>query len=726
MRRRGFCACFSTALFPGLILFAAAVVVADDGAKAKPVKLPPAAKRQVDYLKDIKPILARACYECHGADDREAGLALHAKAGALAGGDSGPSIVAGKSAESRLILFVTGQNKDGLRMPPEGEGERLSDDQIGLLRAWIDQGAKWPDEGDAASVAKSDHWAFQPIRRPQPPAVRNERWVRNPIDRFVLARLEREGLAPSPEADRHTLIRRAALDLTGLPPSPEQLSRFLNDTSPEAYERLIDRLLASPHYGERWARHWLDLARYADSDGYEKDRPRPYAWRYREWVIRALNRDLPFDEFTVEQLAGDLLPNATTEQKVATGFHRNTLTNLEGGVDREEDRVKQTIDRANTTGAVWLGLTVGCAQCHSHKYDPISQREYYQFYAFFNSLQEVNVPAPLTHEDDAEFQQATARHAQRLAKLKAAVAAYVKQRLPAQQAAWEKTAAGRTAVWQTLAPGEARSAGGATLTVQKDGSVLAAGKNPAEDTYTLVLTTTAPGVTAIRLEVLADPSLPANGPGRVKHGNFVLSEISLQAGPADGASQPSAVALRNATADYSQGEGKNGWPVAAAIDGKPETGWAIAPQFGKDHVAVFETAKPIAFEGGARLVLTLDQRHGTQHTIGRFRVSVTTHEPPIPAGGLPDAVAQALAAPAEQRTPAQRAALANYYRSIDPELKKLNAAVAAEKPPERKDQTMAPVLADMAKPRETHVLIRGDFLRPAPRFAPPRRRCCRS
>jgi len=251
-------------------------------------------------------------------------------------------------------------------MPPEGV--KLSEEEIGLVRAWIDQGATW-GEAPAAGQKKNSgaHWSFQPVRRPAEPRVADESRVWNPIDRFILARLESEQIQPSPQADRRTLIRRLNFDLLGLPPSPEDVEAFVADDRPDAWERLVDRTLDSPHFGERWGRHWLDLARYADSDGYEKDSPRPHAWRYRNWVIEALNRDLPFDQFTIEQLAGDLLPEATLEQKVATGFHRNTLTNKEGGVDPEEFRVAAVVDRVNTTSSVWLGLTLGCAQCHTHK-----------------------------------------------------------------------------------------------------------------------------------------------------------------------------------------------------------------------------------------------------------------------------------------------------------------------------------------------------------------------
>jgi mono/diheme cytochrome c family protein len=338
----------------------------------------------VDYARDVQPLLTRTCAGCHGVEKQRGGLRLDTAAGLREGGDSGPPVVPGDSSKSRIYHAITGTN-DVKAMPPREP--RLSASEVALIKAWIDQGAKFPaEEKPGAAGSKVTHWSFRPVKRPAVPAVRDA-WVRNPIDAFVLARLQKEGLKPSPEADRVTLLRRLALDLTGLPPTPEEIDAFLADRRPDAYERQVDRLLASPHYGERWGRHWLDLARYADSNGYSIDAPRTI-WPYRDWVINALNKDMPFDQFTVEQLAGDLLPDATLDQKVATGFHRNTQINEEGGVDKEQFRVESVIDRVNTTGAVWLGLTVGCCQCHNHKFDPLTQREYYQLFAFFNNQDE--------------------------------------------------------------------------------------------------------------------------------------------------------------------------------------------------------------------------------------------------------------------------------------------------------------------------------------------------
>ncbi|HUQ93668.1 MAG TPA: PSD1 and planctomycete cytochrome C domain-containing protein [Bryobacteraceae bacterium] len=352
-----------------------------------------------DFSKEVAPLLQR-CVACHNAAMPSSGLRLDHKAGALAGGYSGKVILPGNGAGSRLIKLVGGTEK--IVMPPAGP--RLKPEEIALLRSWIDAGATWP-EGFTFAVSdrtkpnpKPKHWAFIAPRSVTPPNAGEAASIRNPIDRFILARLKREGIAPSPDADRHTLIRRLSLDLTGLPPVPAEMESFLKDSRPEAYSELVDRLLDSPHFGERWARPWLDLARYADSDGYETDQLRPYAWRWRQWVIDSLNRNLPYDQFTIQQIAGDLLPGATLDQKLGTGFHRNTLSNREGGADIEEYRVEQVVDRVATVGTTWLGLTVGCARCHDHKYDPISQKEFFQLYAIFNSADEINIPAPADGE----------------------------------------------------------------------------------------------------------------------------------------------------------------------------------------------------------------------------------------------------------------------------------------------------------------------------------------
>jgi hypothetical protein len=391
----------------------------------------------VDYSRDIRPILTKHCLSCHGPKKQRSGLRLDSAAAARTGGNSGPALVPGKSGASRLIQAVSGGNDEVPAMPPKGP--RLPAAEIALLRTWIDGGAAIPTgettlQSDRGS---SKHWAFQPIRRPAEPVVKNAPWCRNAIDRFILARLEKESIAPAPEADRATLLRRVSLDLTGLPPSAQEVADFLADSRPDAYERAVDRLLASPHYGERWGRHWLDLARYADSNGYSIDAPRSI-WKYRDWVLDAFNRDKPFDQFVIEQLAGDLLPppvpggnTGTVEQRIATGFHRNTQINEEGGIDLEQFRVESIIDRTNTTGTVFLGLTIGCCQCHDHKFDPLSQREYYQLFAFFNSCDEpkLELPTPEQVRKRSALRASIAAIEKRLSALDTAT--------PERVAAWE-------------------------------------------------------------------------------------------------------------------------------------------------------------------------------------------------------------------------------------------------------------------------------------------------
>jgi len=604
------------------------------------------------------------------------------------------------------LALVAGLDEEAGRMPPDGEGTPLTPEQVALLRAWIEQGATWPDEADAA-VVRSKHWSFQPITPPPLPAVRDSAWVINPVDAFILARLEREGIMPSPEADRATLIRRLHLDLIGLPPTPAETEAFMHDHSPDAYERLVDRVLASPHYGERWGRHWLDLARYADSDGYEKDLPRPHAWRYRHWVIEAINEDLPYDRFSILQIAGDMLPDAGTEEKVATGFHRNTLHNTEGGTDQEEDRVKKTVDRTNTVGAIWLGLTLGCAQCHSHKYDPLTQREYYQLYAFFNSINEVNIDAALPPEQQ-RYEQARAAFDQEHAKLTAAMTAYEQNNLADAQRAWERTALEGALIWRPIEAIRATSKHGARLEKKADGSLLASGTNRVSDVYEIETVATEP-ITAVRLEVLPDESLAQQGPGRADNGNFVLTTFQVFASPPNQSQPPRAVELSHAQADFAQ----KSWEIAKAINDNPGDGWAVSPEFGQRHVATFEFQQPVSFEGGAALTFVLDQMYdqAKPHNLGRFRLSLTDARQPITLEGLLAPVAEALQRPAEQRSPDQLQQIAEFYKSVDPELVRLKQVVAAHarrKPPSPGVQAQA--VTQLADPRETRIHVRGDFL----------------
>jgi hypothetical protein len=544
-----------------------------------------------DFNRDVRPVLARHCFKCHGPDDkaRKAKLRLDLRSGAVRKTRSGNRpIVPGKPDRSELVRRIFAKDPHDV-MPPPAVKNPLSAGEKHLLRRWIAAGAEY-----------KPHWALVAPRQAPLPKVEQTDWPRNAIDYFVLARLEAVGLRPSPTADRYTLARRLYLDLIGMPPTPQEADAFVHDPAPDAYEKLVERLLASPHYGERWARRWLDLARYADTNGYEKDRARSIS-PYRDWVIQALNGDLPFDEFTIDQLAGDMLPGATLEQRVATGFHRNTMLNEEGGIDPLEYRFHAMTDRVATTGTVWLGLTLGCAQCHTHKFDPIPHREYYRFMAFLNNADEpeMEVPRP----------ELAARRAQLETRIAAREANLLNRFPPADGLRWH-----------VPRPARLLSCGGATMKDLGDGSVLLSGKNPEQDSYTVVIDSDATGVEAVRVEALTDPSLPSTGPGRTPHGNFVLTEIAVTAAPRDQPDQARPVKLVRAEADFAQ----DGFPAAHAIDGNPKTGWAI---HGKDpwnvnRAATFTLAKPVGFAGGTRWTIRLDQRYGGHHTLGRFRVSL--------------------------------------------------------------------------------------------------------
>ena len=402
--RKGRCAprrIIPIAALPALataIIYLLVLAVTPSPSRGQSLQATSTASSHVDF-QQVELIFKEHCESCHGAGTQMGGLRLDRREDAFRGGKSGAVILPGHSTGSRMFRLVAGQ-VEGLRMPLGGAP--LSDQDIELLRNWIDQGAVWPSSGAPemghAQTPTSTHWAFQPIAKSTPPPVRNVSWVRNEIDSFVLAKLEKENIQPSPAADKATLARRLSLDITGLPISPEDLQEFLADGRADAYERLVDRLLESPHYGEKWGRYWLDLARYADSDGYGADQFRKTSWRYRDWVVQAFNRDMPFDRFTIDQIAGDLLPNATAEERVATGFHRNSLFDQEAGVDVDQTLFEQNVDRTNAVGAVWLGLTVECARCHNHKFDPITQKDYYSLFAFFEHVRDVDVDAPLPGE----------------------------------------------------------------------------------------------------------------------------------------------------------------------------------------------------------------------------------------------------------------------------------------------------------------------------------------
>ncbi len=683
--------------------------------------LPVLADEPVDFVRDIKPLLAARCTACHGVEEQKSGLRLDAGALVHRGGDQGAGLVPGRSGESLLIKAVSGGG-DIPRMPLDEEP--LSAEQIALLKRWIDQGAKYPADEKIAPAARrtSKHWAFQPVKRPPLPRVRNgavaESWCRNAIDHFILAKLESLGMQPSPEADSATLARRVSLDLTGLPPAPAELDAFLADHRPGAYERLVDRLLASPRYGERWGRHWLDIARYADSHGYTIDGPRSI-WPYRDWVINALNRDLPFDEFTIQQIAGDMLPAAadpreTLDQLVATGFHRNTLVNQEGGTDQEQFRVEAVVDRISTTAGAYLGLTLGCARCHDHKYDPITQREFYQIFAVFNGADEPTVPVPSVEQAERQRQIAAELRAAE-AKLRQYEAGMEQRRRELEDRLAKLPLEVK---WYPLKPTELKSAGGATLTRRDDESILVSGRVPASDTYTVTFEVPVRGVTALRLEALTDDSLPAKGPGLAANGNFVLTDLKVARRPLAEPDMNYPVRLVSATADHSQPR----FPIEHAVDDDPErSGWAINMPGGKLNVnraADFVLEKPLG-EEDVRITLTIVHGHTGRYSLGRFRIAVA----PAPAEVLvlPADVRAALALPAEKRTAEQRKALEVELQLQEPGRAPLQAEVNRIKAQLDALNKIVPttlVMRERARSRETFIHVRGDFLRHGARVEP--------
>jgi hypothetical protein len=665
--------------------------------------LPRLHSRPVDFSREIRPILSRHCFKCHGPDDqaRKAKLRLDVRDMAIRGGKSGqPAIVPDKADESELVRRIFAEDESEL-MPPPAARNPLSAAQKQLLKQWISEGAAYPQ-----------HWALLPPRQVPLPKVQQTTWPRTAIDYFVLARLESQGLRPSPTADRYTLARRLYLDLLGLPPTPEEADAFARDGSPDAYEKLVDRLLASPHYGERWARRWLDLARYADTNGYEKDRVRSI-WPYRDWVINALNRDLPFDQFTIEQLAGDLLPGATLEQQIATGFHRNTMINEEGGIDPQEFRFHAMTDRVNTTGTVWLGLTVGCVQCHTHKFDPILHREYYQLMAFLNNADDrtIEVPQPKLAARRAEL---AAQIAARTADLPnrfplepnptdlRPIEIRRREHLERKFDAWLTEQSGHAVRWTVLHP--ARAKGNLPLlTVLVDQSILASGDQTKRDVYEVSFQGV-PDITAIRLEALPDDSLPRRGPGRVYYegpfGDFFLSELTVTA---DG--KP--VRLSRASQSFADG----GNTAANAIDGKPETGWSINGGQGRAHEAVFNLAAPLAQSRELGLQMVFEKYYAA--ALGRFRVSVTADRRAVAARGLPADIEELLLIPGRQRTGLQRDRLLQYYLSVAPELAAERAAIQKlrEQLPAY-PSTLVLLERPPGSPRPTHVHRRGEFLQP--------------
>lgn len=577
-----------------------------------------ATPNEIDYTRHVRPILSNHCYHCHGpdAEQRQAGLRLDQHDAALATLESGArAIVPGDVKASAFIERIESHDPDR-QMPPPTFNKPLSDAQKEILKRWIESGATW-----------KEHWAFQTPQQPTPPATEND-WGREPIDRFILARLEGEGLKPSTPADRVTLLRRVTFDLTGLPPTPSEIDAFLSDSSADAYARVVDRLLDSPRYGEHMARYWLDAARFGDTHGLHLDNYRSM-WPYRDWVIEAFQKNMPFDRFAIEQLAGDLMPQATQVQRIATGFNRCNVSTSEGGSIDEEYYVRYTVDRVETTATVFMGLTLGCAVCHDHKFDPFTQREFYQLFAYFNNQTEKPMDG---NKDDPPPTIRVASPSQRnrlqaidaeLARVEADMSAPSPE-VDSQQAAWEAEWESKLAsLWRPLEVKSSKSVGGATLRTLDDGSILAEGANPEKDDYEIVATAGAGKVSAIRLDALVHESFTGKGPGRSDNGNFVLSEVELEAVSVADPSQRMTVAFTGAQADFEQQNGA--YFAKKAIDGQVDgtNGWGVAGFERHENRSLVLTAlEPFGYEGGTELRVKLRHQSGfAQHAIGRFRLS---------------------------------------------------------------------------------------------------------
>lgn len=690
---------------------------------------PPTPPQEVDFVRDVQPILKRSCYGCHGAAQQLGGLRLDARETTFKGGVSGPSVIPEHSGDSTLYQRVAGLG-DQARMPMGAKP--LPAEQIAILKRWIDTGAKWPDGVGAQVSEVKKHWAFIPPQRPAQPSVSQPTWVRNPIDAFILARLDKEQLKPSPAADRITLLRRLSLDLTGLPPTIEEVDAFVADKAPNAYEKQVDRLLASPHYGERWGRHWLDAARYADSDGYEKDKMRS-VWFYRDYVIKAHNQDLPYNRFIQEQLAGDLMPNPTQDQIVATGFLRNSMINEEGGVDPEQFRMEAMYDRIDAMGKSMLGLTIACAQCHNHKFDPLRQEEYYRLFAFLNNTHEANVAVYTPAE-----QMQRSMIFQQIRDLEADL----RHRTPDWRqriSAWEATVRPNTN-WEPIKPEvDDISTGGQKYLMQPDASMVSSGYAPTKHKVKLTFTPKTPSIAAFRLELLNDPNLPLGGPGRSIYGTGALTDFEVEL-ERPGMEKPVKLKVASASADINLPERelekiyfdksnkrRVTGPIDFAIDGKEETAWGhdAGPVLRNlPRKAVFNLETPIDnSDGKAVLHVYLSQRHGgwnsddnQNHNLGRIRLSVSS-DINATADPVPFRVRDILNLPPAQRSDRQWEEVFAFWRTTVPSFQEANARIADlyRTLPEGSSQL---VLAERGDMRSTHLLERGDFLKPKQTVTP--------
>jgi mono/diheme cytochrome c family protein len=669
----------------------------------------------------IRPILVDHCYSCHSAKKARGGLALDTREGLLRGGDTGPAVVPGNADKSLLIASVR-HSKPELAMPRKAP--KLPDEAIADLVRWVNRGAPDPrDKAVAVDPRSTDWWSLKPLVRPSVPtsAGPDAAWIRTPIDAFVLARLHDKKLTVSAEADAEVLIRRMSFDLHGLPPTPDEVDAFRKDftTAPhrqDAVERLADRLLASPRYGERWARHWLDVVHFGESNGFGMDRPRFNAWPYRDYVIRSLNADKPYARFVQEQIAADILFPDDSEAIPALGFaaagpfNQSALAEQVDGTDCR--KIALNLDRDDivaSVGATFLSMTVQCARCHEHKFDPISQRDYYRMQAVFAGVGRAERPFDADPKIAAERKELTRR--KRLLDENPATNPFnsaEQMSLAAAQTKWEQSVLATDRRWQVLEGMEVRSEFGTEFNALADGSVLCVGPRPEKDIYRFTTKRVAKGITALRLEVLTDELLPHGGPGRQDNGNLHLSEFKVKIAPASAADRAVDVPLHDPVADFNQ----DGWDITRAIDGKLETAWGIYPQVGKPHQATFELKTPIAIDGESILKIDLEQLHGGGHLIGRVRLSVSTQPKPAKTIPLPTNILADLKIAADRRTPEQAARIAQHYRRVYLEerlaaLPKPAAvwAIASDFPTFRNYR--AP-----KEPLPVHILKRGDVKQP--------------
>jgi mono/diheme cytochrome c family protein len=658
------------------------------------------------FQKEIRPLLTEHCVKCHGGEKTKGDFDLTTREGLLRGGADGPSVKLYDARSSRLFQLVSHAQEP--HMP--SKSDRLPDAALRQIAAWIDNGApydrplvegKGEAKKDRGTITDRDRqwWAFQPLQRTEPPKVKTAKTARNSVDQFILARLEAAKLKLNPPADRRTLLRRASFNLHGMPPTPEAVDEFARDKSPDAWPRIVARLLDSPRYGERWARHWLDVARFAESSGFEHDNDRPNAYHYRDFVIKALNADMPYDQFVRWQIAGDEFAPDDPLALMATGF-------LGAGVfptqitanEVERTRYDAMDDMLATTGTAMLGLTVGCARCHDHKFDPIPARDYYRMLATFTTTVRSDISLDLEPDESRRAKEAFDREH---APLVAALKSYEERELSPKFDAWISAGAplSAPATWALLEATESKSKAGATFKKLDDGSYLAEGKNGDTDVYTLTGNTPDRDLRALRLEALAHSSMVKGGPGRADNGNIGLSRIRVFASPLAGG-ETNEVKLIRPRATFEQNS--NTLSIASALDDNPKTGWAVDPKFGTNHAAIFEFEHPVGFEGGTRLRVRLEFELNTRHNIGRPRLAVTTAAAQgFDGDALPSGVAGLLAkirgagAKPAALAAADRLLLLNWWRASEPGWQALHSKVEAH-------ARQAP------KPKLTKVLICGE------------------